>query len=236
MFIFETTAFMLALVLGSFITGKWVFKKTRLIILHPIIVSIAIIIAFLSVTEIPVDVFRKGSEFINFLLGPVVVALGYVLYDKFELLKKNAISILTATFVGSVVGIFSVIFLCLITGASQELIFSLQPKSVTVPIAMEISSLAGGYVPLTIMSVVIAGIFGSIVGPAFLRAIGIKSYMAIGLAMGSASHGIGTGRAMELGEIEGAFSGLAMGLVGVMTALLVPIINAVIQVILLMDF
>lgn len=228
MFIFETTTFMLALVLGSFITGKWVYKKTRLAILHPIVVSIAIIIAFLSITEIEVEVFRKGSEFINFLLGPVVVALGYVLYEKFDLLKKNAISILTATIVGSVVGIFSVIFLCLLTGANQELIFSLEPKSVTVPIAIEISKLSGGYIPLTIISVVIAGIFGSIVGPAFLRMIGIKSPMAVGLSIGSASHGIGTGRAMELGEVEGAFSGLAMGLVGVMTAILIPIINAVI--------
>lgn len=226
--LFESTTFMLGLVLGSFITGKLVYKKTRLAILHPIVISIAIIISFLSITKIDVETFRKGSDFINFLLGPVVVALGYVLYEKFELLKQNATSILTATIVGSVVGIFSVIFLCLLTGASQELTASLEPKSVTVPIAIEISKLSGGYIPLTIISVVIAGIFGSIVGPAFLRLIGIKSPMAVGLAIGSASHGIGTGRAMELGEVEGAFSGLAMGLVGVMTAIFIPIINAVI--------
>lgn len=229
MVIFESTAFILALVLGSFIVGKWVYKKTGLAILHPIVISLAIIISFLSVTKLDIEVFKRGSEFITFLLGPVVVALGYVLHEKFEYLKQNAVSILTATFIGSVVGIVSVMFLGLLMGASQELIFSLEPKSVTVPIAIEISKLSGGYVPLTIISVVIAGIFGSIVGPAFLRIIGIKSPMAVGLAIGSASHGIGTGRAMELGEIQGAFSGLAMGLVGVMTAILIPILHSLIS-------
>lgn len=227
MIVFESTAFILALVLGSYITGRWVFRKTQMAIFHPIVVSVTIIISMLSVLEIDLEVFKEGSQFINFLLGPVVVALGYVLHEKFEYLKQNVISILTATFTGSVVGIFSVIFLGLLTGANRELIISLEPKSVTVPIAIEVSKISGGYVPLTIIAVVISGIFGSIVGPAFLKMIGIKSAGATGLALGAASHGIGTSRAMELGEIQGALSGLAMALVGVMTALLIPILHLI---------
>lgn len=222
----ESTTFILLLIFGSFVVGKWVFNKTKLAILHPIVIAVAIIIIVLFVAEIDVNAFKKGSEFINYLLGPIVVALGYVLHEKFEYLKKNALPILTSTLVGSVVGIFTAIFFAIITGADLKLIYSLEPKSVTVPIAITIVEHSGGYTPLTIASVIIAGIFGSIVGPAFLKKIGIESPTAIGLAMGSASHGIGTGRAMELGELEGAFSGLAIALVGVMTAILVPVINS----------
>lgn len=229
MIIFESTAFILTLVLGSFILGKWVFKKTQLAILHPIVIAVIIIISFLSSTGIDFQAFKEGSQFINFLLGPVVVALGYVLHEKFDYLKRNALSILTATFFGSLTGIFSVMFLGHLTGASDELIISLEPKSVTVPIAIEISHLTGGYVPLTIIAVVFSGIFGSIVGPGFLKLIGVKNYGAVGLALGAASHGIGTGRAMELGETEGALSGLAMGIVGVMTAILIPVIHSAIS-------
>lgn len=230
MIIFESTAFILTLVLGSFILGKWVFKKTKLAILHPIVIAVIIIISFLSSTSIDYEVFKEGSQFINFLLGPVVVALGYVLHEKFDYLKQNALGILSATFIGSIVGVLSVMLLGQLTGASDELILSLEPKSVTVPIAIEITTHTGGFVPLTIIAVVFSGIFGSIVGPSFLRMIGVKDKGAVGLAMGAASHGIGTGRAMELGEIEGALSGLAMGIVGVMTAILIPIIHSIINI------
>lgn len=117
----------------------------------------------------------------------------------------------------------------MLIGASKELIISVEPKSVTVPIAIEISTLSGSHIPLTIIAVVRSGIFGSIVGPSFLRLIGVKNKGAIGLALDSASHGVGTGRAMELGETEGALSGLVMGIVGVMTTVLIPVIHFIIN-------
>jgi len=223
--LFESTEFILLLIFGSYLFGQWVFKKTRIALFHPLIISIAIIIAFLKITEISYETFEQGSRFISFLLGPSVVALGYLLYEQLEYLKGNVISILTSVFLGSIVGIMSVIVLAQLTGADEIIIHSLEPKSVTTPIAMSISLQSGGNVSLTAVLVLFCGIFGSIVGPPILKLLGIKSSVAKGLAMGASAHGVGTARAMEMGVIEGALSGLAIGLMGVMTALLIPIIH-----------
>lgn len=223
--LFESTEFILLLIFGSYLFGQWVFKKTRIALLHPLIISIAIIIAFLKITGISYEVFEHGSRFISFLLGPSVVALGYLLYEQLDYLKGNVASILVSVFLGSIVGIMSVIVLAQLTGADEIIIHSLEPKSVTTPIAMSISLQSGGNVSLTAVLVLFCGIFGSIVGPPILKLLGIKSSVAKGLAMGASAHGVGTARAMEMGVIEGALSGLAIGLMGVMTALLIPIVH-----------
>ncbi len=225
--LFESTEFTLLLIFGSYLFGQWVFKKTRIGLLHPLIISIAIIIIFLKVANIDYHAFERGSQFVSFMLGPSVVALGYVLYEQLAYLKGNVVSILTSIFIGSVVGIMSVIILAKLTGADQMLIHSLEPKSVTTPIAMSIAEHSGGNVSLTAVIVLFCGIFGSIVGPPILRILGIKSSVAKGLALGASSHGVGTAKAMEMGIIEGALSGLAIGLMGVMTALLIPIIHQI---------
>lgn len=223
--LFESTEFILLLIFGSYLFGQWVFKKTRIGIFHPMIISIAIIIAFLKITDMPYQTFEQGSQFISFLLGPSVVALGYILYEQLAYLKGNITSILTSVFIGSLVGIISVILLAKLTGADQVLIHSLEPKSVTTPIAMSIAEQSGGNVSLTAVIVLFCGIFGSIIGPPILRLLGIQSSIAKGLAMGASAHGVGTAKAMEMGMIEGALSGLAIGLMGVMTALLIPVIH-----------
>lgn len=223
--LFESTEFTLALIFGTFLFGQWVFKKTKFALFHPLIVSIGLIIAFLKITNIDYRLFEEKSQFISFMLGPSVVALGYVLYEQLSYLKGNVISILTSIFMGSMIGIISVIILAHVTGASEELIRTLEPKSVTTPIAMSISLHSGGQVSLTAIIVLFCGIFGSIIGPPILKLLGIKSSIARGLAMGASSHGVGTAKAMEMGAIEGALSGLAIGLMGVSTALLIPIIH-----------
>lgn len=221
----SSTEFTLLLIFGSYLFGQWVFKKTRFAFFHPLIISIAIIIAFLKITGINYETFEQGSKFISFLLGPSVVALGYLLYEQINYLKGNVVSILTSIFLGSIVGVMSVIILARLTGADQMLILSLEPKSVTTPIAMSISLQSGGDVSLTAIIVLFCGIFGSIIGPPILKLLKINSSVAKGLAMGASSHGVGTARAMEMGMIEGALSGLAIGLMGVMTALLIPVIH-----------
>ena len=223
--LFESTEFILLLVFGSYLFGQWVFKRTKLGLLHPLVIAITVIIAFLKISGVSYETFEQGSRFVSFMLGPSVVALGYVLYEQLEYLKGNVVSILTSIFIGSVVGIASVIILAKITGADQVLIYSLEPKSVTTPIAMSIAEQSGGNVSLTAIIVLFCGIFGSIVGPPILRLLGIKSSVAKGLAMGASAHGIGTAKALEMGAIEGAISGLAIGLMGVMTALLIPIVH-----------
>lgn len=221
----ESTEFILLLIFSSFLLGQWVFKRTRIAIFHPLIISIGLIIIFLKSTAIEYETFSRGSEFVSFMLGPSIVALGYVLYSQMQYLKGNVISIMLSIFIGSVVGILSVIILAKMTGADQVLVHSLEPKSVTTAIAISIAEQTGGNVSLTAVIVVFCGILGSIIGPPILKLIGIKSSVAKGLALGAASHSVGTAKAMEMGLIEGALSGLAIGLMGVMTALLIPIIH-----------
>lgn len=223
--LFESTEFILLLIFGTYLFGQWVFKKTRFALFHPLIISIGLIILFLELSGVDYRTFEERSYFISFMLGPSVVALGYVLYEQLEYLKGNVMSILLSIFVGSLIGIVSVIFLAHLTGADEVLIHSLEPKSVTTPIAMDIAKQTGGNVSLTAIIVLFCGIFGSIIGPPILKLLGIKSSIAKGLAMGASAHGVGTAKAMEMGALEGAISGLAIGLMGVMTALLIPIVH-----------
>ena len=215
--------FILTLVTGVYLAALWLYRKTRLSLLHPLLVSIPVLALGIRFLGIPFATFETGSRIINFLLGPTVVALGYLLYEQREHLKANGISILTSVFVGSVIGIVSVVLIARWMGADRTLIASLEPKSVTTPIAMSIAQRSGGIPAIAAVVVIVVGIFGGIVGPFILDRLGIRSRIARGLALGSAAHGLGTARAMELGAIEGAISGLAIGVMGIMTAILVPV-------------
>ncbi len=221
--------FDLALVIGVYIFATLLYKKTHLSFLHPLLTSIFVIIVILKTLDIPYESFQQGTHLINFLLGPSVVALGYVLYEQMKYLKGNVVSILTAVTVGAIIGIVSVIAIGNLMGADQALIATLQPKSVTTPIAMGIAEKNGGIPSLTAVIVVAVGIFGSIVGPAVMKVLGIESRIAKGLALGASSHGLGTATAIQLGAVEGAISGLAIGLMGILTAILVPVIRFVLN-------
>ena len=217
--------FDLALVVGTYIAATILYKKTHLSVLHPLLTSIFVIIVILEFLDVEYASFQQGSHLIHFMLGPSVVALGYVLFEQMKYLKGNVVSILTSVFVGAIVGIISVIVIGKLMGADQSLIATLQPKSVTTPIAMGISEKNGGIPSLTAVIVVAVGIFGSIVGPAVMKVLGIESRIAKGLALGASSHGVGTAAAIQLGAVEGALSGLAIGLMGIMTAILGPDIS-----------
>lgn len=221
--------FILTLVVGVYLAAVWLYRKTGLKLLHPLLVSIPVLAAILHVLDIPYDSFEKGSRIISFMLGPTVVALGYLLYEQIARLKENAVSIFTSVFVGCVTGILSVIFIARYFGADEALIASLEPKSVTTPIAMSIAERSGGIPSIAAVVVIVVGIFGGMVGPFILERLGITSRIARGLALGSAAHGLGTARAMELGTIEGAVSGLAIGVMGIMTAILVPVIELILK-------
>ena len=225
----HSEVFALTLVIGTYLAALALYKKTRISLLNPLLTSIFVIILVLKTMGIEYESFQKGSHLIHFMLGPSVVALGFVLYDQIQYLKGNVISILTSVFVGAIIGIVSVIVIGDLMGADQALIASLQPKSVTTPIAMGIAEKAGGIPSLTAVIVVAVGIFGSIVGPFVMKVLGIESRIARGLALGASSHGLGTSVAIQIGAIEGALSGLAIGLMGIMTAILVPVISFIIS-------
>lgn len=221
--------FILTLVIGVYLLAVWLYRKTKLNLLNPLLVSIPVLVVITHVLGISYESFEKGSRIISFMLGPTVVVLGYLLYEQVAHLRENAVSIITSVFVGCVTGILSVVFIARYFGADHALIVSLEPKSVTTPIAMSIAEKSGGIPSIAAVVVIVVGIFGGIVGPFVLEKLGIRSKIARGLALGSAAHGLGTARAMELGTIEGAISGLAIGVMGIMTAILVPVIEMILN-------
>ena len=216
--------FDLALVVGTYIAATILYKKTHLSVLHPLLTSIFVIIVILEFLDIEYASFQQGSHLIHFMLGPSVVALGYVLFEQMKYLKGNVVSILTSVFVGAIVGIISVIVIGKLMGADQSLIATLQPKSVTTPIAMGVSEAMGGRPDLTACLVVITGIFGSIVGRPLFNLCRITSDPVRGVTLGLAAHGMGTSAAFQISNRAGAFGGLAMGLSGIITAFLAPLI------------
>jgi predicted murein hydrolase (TIGR00659 family) len=221
---------MLLLTIGAYLLGVWVKKKSGLSLLHPFLISIPVIIAVLKVADIPCNFYVESNGLLSFLLGPSVVSLGLLLYDNRKTVLKNFAGIMSSVLVGSVVGVVSVYVLCRIFGMDEIFLLSLESKSVTTPIAMDISASLGGNVSLTAVSVVLCGFVGAILGPFIIRILKIKSPVARGLGMGCASHGLGTARAIEMGAVEGAVSGLAIALMGVATALLIPLLNIFLHV------
>lgn len=220
---------MLLLTIGAYLLGLWAKKKSGLALLHPFLISIPVIIAVLKLTDIPCSFYIESNVLIDFLLGPSVVSLGLLLYDNRDIVLKNCAGILTSVLVGSVVGVASVWVLCRVFGLDEMFLFSLEPKSVTTPIAMDISESLGGNASLTAVSVVLCGFIGAVLGPLVLRLIKIKSPVARGLGMGCASHGLGTARAIEMGAVEGAVSGLSIALMGIATALIIPLFNLIVR-------
>ena len=208
--------------MGSYLLGIYLYKRSKISLIQPLLIAVLIIIPFLKISGISYADFASKTHFMNFMLGPSVVALGYVLYEQMEQIKGNVLSILMAILSGCVIGIVSVVLIAKSLGADASLLASLAPKSVTAPIAIGLAEKNGGVPSLAAAFVVICGVFGGLVGPMVLRKLGIESKIAKGLAMGSASHALGTARAMELGAVEGAISGLAIGIMGIMTALLMP--------------
>lgn len=228
--ILSSDIFILSIVLGVYLLANLLYKTTKIALLHPLLTSIITIIALLKILGIDYPTFKQGSHLIDFLLGPSVVALGFLLHEQIEHIKGRTVSILISILVGSLAGILSVIGIALLFGADKVLIATLQPKSVTTPIAIAIAERTGGVPAITAVVVIAVGIFGGIVGPFILDKLGVKSCIARGLALGASAHGIGTARAMELGAVEGAISGLAIGIMGLATAFLVPLVMALLSV------
>ena len=216
---------MLLLTIGAYLLGLWAKKKSGLALLHPFLISIPVIIAVLKLTDIPCSFYIESNVLIDFLLGPSVVSLGLLLYDNRDIVLKNCAGILTSVLVGSVVGVASVWVLCRVFGLDEVFLLSLEPKSVTTPISESL----GGNASLTAVSVVLCGFIGAALGPLVLRLIKIKSPVARGLGMGCSSHGLGTARAIEMGAVEGAVSGLSIALMGIATALIIPLFNLIVR-------
>lgn len=223
--ILSSTPAMLLLVIGSYFIGTLLYRRLHSAWVHPVAVGMVLTLSVLLLLDIDYATFQEGTTFLDFLLGPTVVALGYLLYEQMEHLRGREIAIFAATLAGGIVGVASVIGLGIVFQLDEALIASLQPKSATMPIALPLSEQLGGLPAITAIVVFLTGLTGSLIGPWVLEKCGIRNPIARGLALGSASHGIGTSRAIELGALEGAVSGLAIGLTGVTLSLLTALLQ-----------
>ena len=217
--------FLLTLTIGIFLLSGAIFRRTKLMLLHPVLLTAVAVIAFLKFAGIEYSHYKEAVGLLDFALGMSVVALGYLMYEQVERLKSATIPVIGATIAGCFVGIGLVVGIAMLFGVERDIITSIAPKSVTVPIAIAISEPRGGMVAVTSVVVFCTGVLGSICGAKLLSLCGVKDPMARGFALGAASHGIGTARAIELGAVEGAMSGLAMALTGFGTALLLPLVE-----------
>lgn len=220
----ENEFFLLAITFGIFFFAKLLQKKTGVMLLNPILLTIAILIIFLKMTNISYETYNKGGHLIEFWLKPAVVALGVPLYLQLETIKKQLLPILLSQLAGCIVGVVSVVLIAKWMGAPNEIILSLAPKSVTTPIAMEVTKTIGGIPSLTAAVVVCVGLLGAILGIKILKLSRIDSPMAQGLSLGTAAHAVGTSTAMDISSKYGAFASLGLTLNGIFTALLTPTI------------
>jgi predicted murein hydrolase (TIGR00659 family) len=220
----QTPLFGVGLTLAVYALAQKLYLRTGKILLNPVAISIAAIILLLILGGIPYEVYAQGGRYVLFLLGPSVVALGVPLYRRRQEILARRAPILIGIFAGALTSIVVACGLAWLFGGSREVVLSLAPKSVTTPIAISIVEKIGGIAPLTAALVVLTGCQGAICGPEFCRWIGIRDPAAIGLAVGTASHGIGTARMLEIDRLGGAVAGLAIGLNGLVTAFLLPLL------------
>lgn len=220
----ENEFFLLAITFGTFFFSKLLQKKTGWVLLNPILIAIALLICFLKVSNISYEKYHEAGGLIEFWLKPAVVALGVPLYLQLRMIKKQLLPIIVSQLAGCVVGLVSVTIIAKVMGASPEVIMSLAPKSVTTPIAIEVSNAVGGIPSLTAAVVIVVGLFGAICGFKVLQVGRVGSPIAQGLSMGTASHAVGTSRAMEVSGKYGAYASLGLTLNGILTALLTPTI------------
>ncbi|MBQ9138096.1 MAG: LrgB family protein [Alistipes sp.] len=221
--------FLLCLTIGLYLLSGYIFRRTRFMLLHPVLLTAAAVIVFLNFADIDYQTYKKSVALLDFALGMSVVALGYLMYEQVERLKSATLPVLGATVAGCVVGIGFVVGIAMLFGLEHSIITSIAPKSVSVPIAIAVSEPLGGIVAVTSVVVFCTGVLGSICGAKLLSLCGVTDPMARGFALGAASHGIGTARAIELGAVEGAMSGLAMALTGFGTALLLPLVDRILS-------
>ena len=209
--------FGIALSVAAFSIGVWIQKKTGLVICNPLIIAIVLVSGVLLLFKIPYESYNEGGSIINMFLAPATSCLAVSVYTRVELLKRNWLPILAGCVAGSLTSMGSVFLLCRLFGLDEAMTYSLLPKSVTTPIAVGIAESHGGISSITVAAVILTGIMGSILAPFLIRIFRVKDAMTAGLAIGACSHAVGTSKAIEIGETEGAMSGLAIGICGIVT-------------------
>ena len=220
--------FGMLLSVGAYLFGVWLKKKTGLSILNPLLVAIIAVILFLKVFHVSYEAYNKGGEYLSYFLTPATVCLAIPLYKQLELLLNNKLAVGASILTGVLGSAGSVLVMAKAFGLNHQIYVTLLPKSITTAIGMGVSEEAGGIVTLTVVSIIVTGIIGNIIADLVFQLLKIEEPMAKSLALGTSAHAIGTARALELGEVEGAMSSLAIAVAGVLTVIVVPLISGMI--------
>ncbi|MBQ3420769.1 MAG: LrgB family protein, partial [Romboutsia sp.] len=199
--------------------------KTKNPIFNPLLIAILGIILFLSITNIPYESYKLGGDIINLFLGPVTIVLAVPLYKQFDLFKKYLVEILIGITCGVIVSFTSIKLVGYFTNADINIINSLLPKSITTPMGISLTKMLNGIEAITVVSIILTGILGAIIAPIVFKIGKINHPVAKGIALGTSSHALGTTKALQMGEVEGAMSGLSIGVCGIITVVLIPIIT-----------
>ena len=222
--ILNTQLFGIITILAFYNIALFIQKKANKPIFNSLLICIILIILFLKITNIPYENFKTGADTMNFMLGPVTVVLALPLYRQFDLFKKHLKEILIGIIVGVVTSFVVTIAIGKLTLTNNQIVSSILPKSITTPMGISLVNALGGVEAITVVCIIATGIFGNMLGEAILKIGKIKHPVAKGIAMGTAAHAMGTSKALEMGEVEGAMSSLSIGISGVLTVILVPIL------------
>ena len=216
-FLTESVFFGAFLSLLFYEVGVLCKKKWKSAVLNPLLISVVLTILFLVILKIPYSVYQEGAKYISYLLTPATVCLAIPLYEQFELLKENVVAILAGIVSGMLTSLTMVLIFAVVFHFTHEEYVTFLPKSITTAIGMGVSEQLGGYVAITVAVIIMTGVIGNIIAEPVCRVFGITDPVAKGIGIGSAAHAIGTAKAMEIGEIEGAMSGLSIAVSGVLT-------------------
>ena len=218
--VFASPFFGITLSIAAYSLGVWINRKTKLAILNPLLISYLIIIPLLLITGIPLEWYENGGDIINMFLSPATAVLAITIYRQREILRNHILSVTAGSIAGSAVSIGIVYLLSEILSLPDEIRASLLPKSITTPMAIAVSESIGGIEAITVMAVIFTGILGNIIGPYLIKLFRIKDEIAQGMAFGSASHAVGTSKAIEIGEVQGALSSIALVMSGIITVII----------------
>jgi predicted murein hydrolase (TIGR00659 family) len=205
------------------------YKRVKSPLLNPLLITLIGLMTLLTVLQVPVSEYQEGMKLFSFMLGPATVALAYSVYRQRKILKEHFLPIFMGCLVGSLVSMVSAYSLCIALGLGSDLAVSFIPKSVTTPIAIAASQELGGVTAITVAAVIITGILGAIFSPVFAKIFHVNDRVAKGVAIGACSHAVGTTKAVEMGKLEGAMSGVALAVSGLLTTIIVIVAHCLFQ-------
>lgn len=219
--------FGVTITLITYAIGVLIKRKLKIAIFNPLLISIALIIVFLAFTGIDYNSYAEGADFISYLLTPATVCLAVPMYEQMDSLKKNGLAIIAGILSGTITSMLCVLACTAIFKLNHETYVTLLPKSITTAIGIGVSEEMGGVITITIVAIIVTGIFGNMFAEFICKIFKISHPIAKGVAIGTSSHAMGTSKAMEIGEVEGAISSLSLAVAGILTVMLAPIFASI---------